>query len=174
MPYKDSPSDADDRGNDQLVIQLLNHGFRQPTRIEPVVKMSRVTERRFKQEYSFTGVTKGPSAYADEVIASLQRSYVNAAISAPWVRIAQFGSIVERGKGTEWRIDYTQRDYSLNVLQDVQTRGGPKWAHTPLHHAANKNHLDIVELLIQHGATVDARDNHLTTPLMLAAMQGSL
>jgi hypothetical protein len=94
--------------------------------------MSRITERRFKQEYAFKGVTKGPDRYADEIIAGLQRSYVAAAVSAPWVRIAQFGPIVERGKGTEWRIDYTQRDYSLNVLSDVQTGGGPKWQKLPL------------------------------------------
>jgi hypothetical protein len=93
--------------------------------------MSRVTERRFKQEYSFKGVTKAPDAYASEIMQGLRRSYVNAAISAPFVRIAQFGDIIERGKGTEWRIDYTQRDYSMAVLQDVQTGGGTKWGKGP-------------------------------------------
>ncbi|KID81723.1 hypothetical protein MGU_10928 [Metarhizium guizhouense ARSEF 977] len=93
--------------------------------------MSRVTTRRFKQEYSFKGVTKAPDAYASEVMAGLRRAYVSAAVSAPWVRIAQFGDIVERGKGTEWRIDYTQREYTLTVLQDVQTGGGQKKIKTP-------------------------------------------
>ncbi|CAG9953432.1 unnamed protein product [Clonostachys rosea f. rosea IK726] len=94
--------------------------------------MSRVTPRRFKQEYSFKGVTKAPDAYASEVMAGLRRAYVSAAISAPFVRIAQFGDIIERGKGTEWRIDYTQRDYTLTVLQDVQTGGGIRMIKTPV------------------------------------------
>ncbi|KAB8067157.1 hypothetical protein BDV29DRAFT_186651 [Aspergillus leporis] len=93
--------------------------------------MARVTPRRFKQEYAFVGVTKSPDMYADEVMVGLRRAYVSAAISAPWVRIAQFGNIIERGKGTEWRIDYTQRDYTLTVLKDIQTGGGIKQVNTP-------------------------------------------
>ena len=93
--------------------------------------MTRVTPKRFKQEYAFVGVTKSPEMYADDIMAGLRRLYVSAVISAPWVRIAQFGIIIERGKGTEWRIDYTQRDYTLTVLKDVSTGGGIKYINTP-------------------------------------------
>jgi len=85
--------------------------------------MSRVTNRRFKQEYSFKGVTKAPDAYASEVMAGVRRSYVAAGASASFVRYSQWGDIIQWGKGTDWRVDYSQREYSLNVLQDQQTGG---------------------------------------------------
>ena len=40
---------------------------------------------------------------------------------------------------------------------------------TPLHIAAKHGHLDIVKLLLQNGAKVNARDETLQSPLFLAA-----
>lgn len=45
------------------------------------------------------------------------------------------------------------------------------WA--PLHYAATSGHLDVMELLLQHGASIDARSPNGTTPLMMAAMYGT-
>lgn len=42
---------------------------------------------------------------------------------------------------------------------------------TPLHNAANDGNLQIVELLITHGASLEATDRHGRTPLNLAARQ---
>ena len=47
----------------------------------------------------------------------------------------------------------------------------PGWA--PLHYAATGGHLDIMELLLEHYAFIDAQSPNGTTPLMMAAMYGS-
>lgn len=48
-----------------------------------------------------------------------------------------------------------------------------KTGWTPLHYAASRGHNDIVRLLLEHYAYVDAESPNLTTPLMMAAMYGS-
>jgi cytohesin len=58
----------------------------------------------------------------------------------------------------------------LPRLARAENRAG----HTPLHLAAARGHLAAVELLLQHGATVDARDRRNGTPLHLAAWAGHL
>jgi uncharacterized protein len=47
----------------------------------------------------------------------------------------------------------------------------PGWA--PLHYAATGGHLDMMELLLEHYAFIDAESPNGTTPLMMAAMYGS-
>ena len=44
-----------------------------------------------------------------------------------------------------------------------------KWNHTPLHFAAQKGKLEMVESLLTHGADVNARNSDGMTPLHLAA-----
>ena len=47
----------------------------------------------------------------------------------------------------------------------------PGWA--PLHYAATKGHLDIMSLLLEHHAYIDASSPNETTPLMMAALYGT-
>jgi ankyrin repeat protein len=47
----------------------------------------------------------------------------------------------------------------------------PGW--TPLHYAASTGKVDVVKLLLEHFAYVDAASPNGTTPLMMAAMYGS-
>lgn len=43
---------------------------------------------------------------------------------------------------------------------------GPLYGLTPLHLAASTGHLDVVDLLVRHGAPLDVRDGlHEATPL---------
>lgn len=42
------------------------------------------------------------------------------------------------------------------------------WERTALHQAVKYNHADVVHLLVQAGADVNAKDEHLVTPLLLA------
>jgi len=44
---------------------------------------------------------------------------------------------------------------------------------TPLHYAATKGHLDMMRLMIEHHAYLDAESPNGTTPLMMAAHYGS-
>jgi uncharacterized protein len=48
-----------------------------------------------------------------------------------------------------------------------------KTGWTPLHYAATSAHLDIIELLLEHHAYIDAESPNGTTPLMMAAQYGS-
>src|SRR3954469_14352498 len=47
----------------------------------------------------------------------------------------------------------------------------PGWA--PLHYAATGGHLQVMELLLENNAFIDAESPNGTTPLMMAAMYGS-
>lgn len=47
----------------------------------------------------------------------------------------------------------------------------PGW--TPLHYAATKGHLDIINLLLESNAYIDAESPNGTTPLMMAAEYGT-
>jgi ankyrin repeat protein len=47
----------------------------------------------------------------------------------------------------------------------------PGW--TPLHYAATGGHIEIIQLLLDHHAYIDAASPNGSTPLMMAAMYGS-
>ncbi|TFZ04962.1 ankyrin repeat domain-containing protein [Ramlibacter rhizophilus] len=47
----------------------------------------------------------------------------------------------------------------------------PGWA--PLHYAATHGHLEVMALLLEHHAFIDAESPNGTTPLMMAAMYGT-
>ena len=47
----------------------------------------------------------------------------------------------------------------------------PGWA--PLHYAASNGHLDVMNLLLEHYAYIDAASPNNTTPLMMAALYGT-
>lgn len=47
------------------------------------------------------------------------------------------------------------------------------WGNTPLHHAVDVDHTELVELLIKSGADVNARDLQRETPLHIAAQNGN-
>ena len=48
-----------------------------------------------------------------------------------------------------------------------------KTGWTPLHYAATKGHLDLIQLLLENYAYIDAESPNGTTPLMMAARYGS-
>src|SRR5262249_12985562 len=50
---------------------------------------------------------------------------------------------------------------------NIEAEGDPAGAH-PLHVAADSGNTEVVLLLLDHGAKVDARDRQQRTPLMLA------
>lgn len=63
----------------------------------------------------------------------------------------------------------------LAFAKELIARGAdvnkPGW--TPLHYAATKGHLDVMELLFANNAYIDAESPNGTTPLMMAAQYGS-
>jgi ankyrin repeat protein len=64
-----------------------------------------------------------------------------------------------------------QLDWALRLVErgaDVNQKG---W--TPLHYAATKGNIDIMRLLIENHAYLDAESPNGTTPLMMAAHYGT-
>ena len=63
----------------------------------------------------------------------------------------------------------------LDLAKVLISRGAdvnqPGW--TPLHYAASKGHVEMMRLLIEHHAYLDAESPNGTTPLMMAAHYGS-
>jgi uncharacterized protein len=63
----------------------------------------------------------------------------------------------------------------LDWVKKLVAQGGdvnkPGWA--PLHYAATKGHIEIMDFLLEHHAYIDAESPNQTTPLMMAAMYGS-
>ncbi|CAD8196387.1 unnamed protein product [Paramecium octaurelia] len=58
---------------------------------------------------------------------------------------------------------------TIEYYLDVDTKGLDDW--TALHFASNEGNLDIVNILLKHGATVDALTKFSRTPFFLTVMQ---
>ena len=56
------------------------------------------------------------------------------------------------------------------ILKDADVN---KTGWTPLHYAATSGHVEMIRLLLEHHAYVDAESPNGTTPLMMAAQYGS-
>lgn len=62
-----------------------------------------------------------------------------------------------------------------DICKQIIARGGdvnkPGWA--PLHYAATNGHIEIINLLLENHAYIDAASPNGSTPLMMAALYGS-
>ena len=47
-----------------------------------------------------------------------------------------------------------------------------KTGNTPLHIASERGNIEAVKILLDHGASGDAQNHHLETPMHLAAQKG--
>lgn len=63
----------------------------------------------------------------------------------------------------------------VDISQKLIARGGDvnKTGWTPLHYAATRSHLEVIRLLLDNYAYIDAESPNKTTPLMMAASYGS-
>jgi len=64
-----------------------------------------------------------------------------------------------------------QLDIAKVLIEKDADVNKPGWA--PLHYAASKGHVEMMALLLDNDAYIDAESPNKTTPLMMAAMYGS-
>lgn len=64
-----------------------------------------------------------------------------------------------------------QLDLARKLIERGADVNKPGWA--PLHYAATNGHLEIMDLLLENHAYIDAESPNGTTPLMMAALYGS-
>ena len=64
-----------------------------------------------------------------------------------------------------------QKDVVAQLIKRDADINKPGWA--PLHYAATGGHVDIMKMLLDGNAFIDAQSPNGTTPLMMAAMYGS-
>ena len=81
----------------------------------------------------------------------------------------------------QWAARYGHASLAELVLSkgygSVRGLGNGKWRLlrlTALHMAAERNHADVIRVLVKHGGQITARTLELSTPLHMAASQGSV
>lgn len=133
------------RDNPRTIVELLQRGF-DPNTPDP------------KGVHGlFTAISDGSLKAADALIAwpKTKVEWRNAKDESPLMIAALRGH-------TDIVRKLIARDADVNK---------PGWA--PLHYAATGGHLEIMALLLEHHAFIDAQSPNNTTPLMMAAHYGS-
>lgn len=84
-------------------------------------------------------------------------------------------NVEARNKADESPLMIAALHGQLGIARELIAKGAdvnkPGWA--PLHYAATGGHLDIMSLLLEHSAYIDAASPNGTTPLMMAASYGT-
>lgn len=70
----------------------------------------------------------------------------------------------------------SDQDYLTKILAsgEVSIEAADKLGYTPLMNASQRGHLDIIKMLLEHGADVQAQNSSGKTSLMLACFAGNL
>lgn len=133
------------RDNPQVILDLLQRGF-DPNTPDPTGVHG-----------LFIAVTDGSVKAADALIGwpKTKVEWRNAKDESPLMLAALRGQ-------TDIVRKLIARDADVNK---------PGWA--PLHYAATGGHLEVMALLLEHHAFIDAQSPNKTTPLMMAAHYGS-
>jgi serine/threonine-protein phosphatase 6 regulatory ankyrin repeat subunit A len=79
----------------------------------------------------------------------------------------EIGVILSSFQGSEQCLELLIGHFGPSIVNLRDHRG-----RTPLHVAAFHNNLDCMQLLLSHGASVEARDITGKTPLLVAAYSG--
>lgn len=132
--------------NPRAVAELLNRGF-DPNTLSP------------SRDYGLILALREPSPLVTEVLLKWPTTQVevrSAKDESPLMLAALHGL--------------------TEVCRQLIVRGAdvnkPGWA--PLHYAATRGHLEVMRLLLDHYAYIDAASPNGTTPLMMAARYGTL
>jgi len=84
-----------------------------------------------------------------------------------WNTKTEVDIVLSSFQGSEQCLELLISHFGPSIVDLRDHRG-----HTPLHVAAFHNNLECMQLLLSHGASVEARDVTGKTPLLLAAYSG--
>jgi uncharacterized protein len=131
--------------NPAVLVSLLNRGFD-------------VNTRNPAGEPALLLAVREPSPKVIEVLLAWKKTDVEA-----------------RNKMDESPLMLASLNGQLPVVRQLIALGGdvnkPGW--TPLHYAATRGHVDIINLLLENHAYIDASSPNGSTPLMMAALYGT-
>ncbi len=119
----------------------------------------------------FDGNTRDADGHHGLFLAAREKSLNAAAALMAWNRI----NIEPRTAADESPLMLAALNGLLDLSQKLINKGAdvnkPGW--TPLHYAATRGHLQLMSLLLDHYAYIDASSANGTTPLMMAAFYGT-
>lgn len=123
-------------------------------------------------------IAMGSPNNAPQALTELDQKLFNA---VSFQNVVDIKSLVAHGANLNAQNPYTgetplfdalNRDLGIEIIKELITPQninlGPKGGSTPLHEAAEKNHVDIVRFLIQHGANKNALNRLGESPLHVA------
>lgn len=115
--------------------------------------------------------TRDPKGLHGLFLAVRDESVKTAAVLAAWPKV----EVETRNEADESPLMMAALRGMTATAQLLIDKGAdvnkPGWA--PLHYAATKGHVEIMNLLLEHHAYIDASSPNQTTPLMMAALYGT-
>lgn len=119
----------------------------------------------------FDGNTRDPNGLHGLHLAVTGKSLKAAAALLDWAKI----DVEPRNKADESPLMLAALDGNLALAKQLIAKGADvnKTGWTPLHYAATRGHSDVMTLLLDNFAYVDAASPNGTTPLMMAAFYGT-
>ncbi len=115
--------------------------------------------------------TRDPKGLHGLFLAVRDESVKTAVVLAAWPKV----EVETRNATDESPLMMASLRGQTAVVQLLIEKGAdvnkPGWA--PLHYAATKGHLEVMNLLLEHHAYIDASSPNESTPLMMAALYGT-
>ena len=119
----------------------------------------------------FDGNTRDPKGQPGLYLAVREKSFKAAAVLMNWRKI----DVEARNPSDESPLMIAALNGLTDISKKLIAKGAdvnkPGWA--PLHYAATHGHLDVISLLLDNYAYIDAASPNGTTPLMMAAFYGT-
>lgn len=119
----------------------------------------------------FDGNTRDPNGMPALYLALRDKSLKAATVLIEWPRI----DVEARNSADESALMIAALNGMTELSKRLIARGADvnKTGWTPLHYAATRGHLELISLLLDNYAYIDASSPNGTTPLMMAAFYGT-
>ena len=119
----------------------------------------------------FDGNTRDPNGLSGLHLAVREKSLKVAAVLVGWNKI----SVETRTASDESPLMLASLAGLVDLSKALIAKGADvnKTGWTPLHYAASNGHVEVIKLLLENHAYIDAESPNGSTPLMMASMYGN-